>query len=248
MKKIIMYFKQLLNRKIKKDEFYRDLSKFVDLSKQNQRGLDIDMGNLYPCLYDRKNTTEFDRHYIYHTAWAARIINELKPDIHYDISSSLYFCSIVSAFNKVKFYDFRPANLQLTNLTAESSNLLSLPFEANSISSLSCMHVVEHIGLGRYGDALDPDGDLKAISELKRVLGNEGSLLFVVPIGKPRIIFNAHRIYSYNQILDYFSDLYLNQFALIPDESKNGGLVENASKDVVDMQSYGCGCFWFIKK
>jgi RNAse (barnase) inhibitor barstar len=68
MKKIIMYFKQLLNRKIKKDEFYRDLSKFVDLSKQNQRGLDIDMGNLYPCLYDRKNTTEFDRHYIYHTA------------------------------------------------------------------------------------------------------------------------------------------------------------------------------------
>jgi hypothetical protein len=117
---------------------------------------------------------------------AARIINELKPDIHYDISSSLYFCSIVSAFNKVKFYDFRPANLQLTNLTAESSNLLSLPFEANSISSLSCMHVVEHIGLGRYGDALDPDGDLKAISELKRVLGNEGSLLyFVVPIGKP---------------------------------------------------------------
>jgi hypothetical protein len=110
------------------------------------------------------------------------------------------------------------------------------------------MHVVEHIGLGRYGDTLDPQGDLKAIAELKRVLAVGGHLLFVVPIGfRPRIMFNAHRIYTYDQILSYFSDLELMQFALIPDSSTLGGLVLNANKDLADRQIYGCGCFWFRK-
>ena len=53
------------------------------------------------------------------------------------------------------------------------------------------MHVIEHIGLGRYGDEMDPDGDLKAIDELKRVLSRKGDLLFVVPVGKPKIMYNV---------------------------------------------------------
>ena len=107
------------------------------------------------------------------------------------------------------------------------------------------MHTVEHVGLGRYGDTIDPDGDLKAIGELRRVLSPSGSLLFVVPVGKPSIEFNAHRIYSYDQILSYFSDLELLEFALIPDK---GGLFVNASKEMANSQDYGCGCFWFKKQ
>jgi hypothetical protein len=109
------------------------------------------------------------------------------------------------------------------------------------------MHVVEHIGLGRYGDPLDPDGDLKAISELKRVMAVGGSLLFVAPIGKSRIMFNAHRIYSYDQIMSYFSDLEAKEFTLIPDDPQDGGLINNATKEMADAQRYGCGCFWFRK-
>ncbi|NDC42314.1 MAG: DUF268 domain-containing protein, partial [Chitinophagia bacterium] len=56
-----------------------------------------------------------------------------------------------------------------------------LPFESDSIPSLSCMHTIEHVGLGRYGDQLDPQGDLKAIAELKRVVQPGGDLLFVTP-------------------------------------------------------------------
>jgi hypothetical protein len=69
------------------------------------------------------------------------------------------------------------------------------------------MHVVEHVGLGSYGDSLDPNGDLKAMSELKRVLSINGNLLFVVPVGKPRVMFNAHRIYSYEQIIECFKGI-----------------------------------------
>jgi hypothetical protein len=109
------------------------------------------------------------------------------------------------------------------------------------------MHVIEHIGLGRYKDPIDPNGDLKAIKELIRVLAANGSLLFVVPIGKPKVMFNGHRIYSYEQIINYFSELYLEEFALIPDQSEELGILLNAKLDFVDQQNYGCGCFWFKK-
>jgi len=115
---------------------------------------------------------------------------------------------------------FAQQKLDLDNLISKQANLTSLPFENNSIESLSCMHTVEHIGLGRYGDKLDPNGDLKAIKELKRVLSVNGNLLFVVPIGKPKIMFNAHRIYSYNQIINYFNELKLKEFSLVTDSGK----------------------------
>jgi SAM-dependent methyltransferase len=197
----------------------------------------------WPCLQDDTAQTSFDAHYIYHTAWAARVLSTTKPKVHFDISSSLYFASLVSAFMPVKFYDYRPAPLVLSGLTSEAADLFNLPFEDHSILSLSCMHVVEHIGLGRYGDPLDYNGDLRAISELKRVISNGGSLLFVVPIGQPRICFNAHRIYSFEQIRTYFSDFKLEECALIPDDPSKG-MIYNPAVDLINQQKYGCGCFW----
>jgi hypothetical protein len=110
------------------------------------------------------------------------------------------------------------------------------------------MHTVEHIGLGRYGDPIDPEGDLKAMGEIKRVMAKNGNLLFVVPIGKQKIAFNAHRIYSFDQIINYFSDFELKEFSLIPDDVMAIGIINRASKEQSDIQNYGCGCFWFIKK
>jgi hypothetical protein len=198
-------------------------------------------------LGDNTESTNFDTHYIYHPAWAARIIRRIDPKLHIDISSTLSFSSIISAFVPTEFYDYRPANLKLSNLASRKADLQNLPFEDVSITSVSCMHTVEHIGLGRYGDPIDPDGDLKAIAELKRVLAIEGNLLFVVPIGKPKVYFNAHRVYSYEQIMDYFSDLKLQEFSLIPDNAREIGMITNASKELSDQQEYGCGCFWFKK-
>jgi SAM-dependent methyltransferase len=203
----------------------------------------------YPCLGDKTQKTGFDRHYVYHPAWASRIIKQTKPEYHVDISSSLHFSSMLSAFIPVRFYDYRPVDLYLAGLECGTVDLISLPFDDGSINSLSCMHVVEHMGLGRYGDQLDANGDLKAISELKRVLAPGGTLLFVVPVGgTPKIMFNAHRIYTCVQVMEYFSGLELIEFALIPDDPKDGGLIRNASIEMSDKQGYGCGCFWFRNK
>jgi SAM-dependent methyltransferase len=224
---------------------WKDLKLFRKLDKKNR--FPVHLKDLYPQPFDKTILTGFDRHYVYHTAWAARKVKEINPQKHIDISSSLYFSCIVSAFVPVDFYDYRPAELSLSGLSSKHADLIKLPFSDNSILSLSCMHTVEHIGLGRYSDPLDPEADIKAITELKRVLAPGGSLLFVVPIGnKAKIMFNAHRIYTIKMIQELFADFTLKEFTLIPE--RHGDMQINPDIAVVQLGNYDCGCFWFVKK
>jgi SAM-dependent methyltransferase len=239
---------RLLKRYLMFPLILKDFLIFKKQSKNNKR-FSIPLHRLSPQIADKTKITEINYHYIYHPAWAARILAKNKPQEHIDISSFLHFSTMVSAFIPIKFYDYRPADVKLSGLYCGRENLLNLSFADNSIKSLSCMHTIEHIGLGRYGDALDPDGDLKAIAELKRVLAPGGSLLFVTPLsGYPRIEFNANRVYSYQQIVNYFQDLYLEEFSLIVQEGPHAGLVFQATEELANQQNNGCGCFWFIKK
>lgn len=231
-KKIFLYFLFLVD--------------FFKFRKINNKRFEARWRDRYPQIYDKTSSTSFDRHYVYHTAWAARKIREINPKKHTDISSFIYFSAIASAFLPIEFYDYRPADIVLDNLESKKADLLSLPFLDNSLDSVSCMHTVEHIGLGRYGDKIDPNGDLKAIDELKRVIAPGGSLLFVVPIGKRKIAFNAHRVYSHNEIVKYFHGLSLREFVFIPE--KDGKMILNAKSDEMEKEDYGCGCFWFIKE
>ncbi|TAH18133.1 MAG: glycosyltransferase [Cytophagales bacterium] len=248
-KKTFLDYQLYKNDRQLKIGFKKDIRTLKSLSNQTVKRFELNDNDMHPCLTDKTSNTNFDTHYIYHPAWAARILQETKPEYHIDISSTLHFCSIISAFVPVLFYDFRPADLRLSNLTCASANLTNLHFKDNSIDSLSCMHVVEHIGLGRYGDPLDYGGDLKAMNELQRVLAAGGNLLFVTPIGKKaKIAFNAHRIYTYSQIINNFDKLKLVEFALIPFEITDGGLIRNAPPELADNEDYGCGCFWFKKE
>lgn len=221
---------------------------FIYRIRDNKQRFSARLVDFYPQIRDKTLGTNFDRHYVYHTSWAARKICDIKPNRHVDISSSLYFCGIVSAFVPIDFYDYRPADLHLPNLSSNQGNLYKLPFSDNSLESISCMHTIEHIGLGRYGDPIDPDGDMKAINEIKRVTRQGGNIIFVTPVGKPKIEFNAHRIYSYQQVLALFEGCELKEFSLIPEYAAAGGIMLNAVPESVQKENYACGCFWLIKK
>ncbi|MGC1272200.1 MAG: DUF268 domain-containing protein [Planctomycetaceae bacterium] len=193
---------------------------------------------------DRTSQTPFDRHYVYHTAWAVRQLRRFSPHEHVDVSSAIYFVALGSAVVPIRHIDFRPPQILLDNVECEAGDVTALRFEDASLDSLSCMHVIEHIGLGRYGDSLDPLGDLKAAAELQRVLAPGGRLLFVTPVGQPRITFNAHRIYSFEMVARLFPKLALREWMLIPDDT-NSGPIEGASPALFDQQKYACGCFIF---
>lgn len=231
------------------EKLNRDYVKFLEKQKHTPARFSVDETDFHPCTGDATTHSAFDRHYVYHTAWAARLLKQQGVAAHVDISSLIYFSTILSAFIPVQYYEYRPDSLTLSDFDIGHQDLMGLSFESESIPSLSCMHVVEHIGLGRYGDEIDPDGDLKAISELKRVVAKGGLLLFVVPCGsQSRICFNAHRIYTYGQVLSYFEGFDLLETALITDGGDDPDFIEQATEADFDRQRYGCGCFAFRKK
>lgn len=226
------------------DAFETQFRRFRRASASTERGFRVDWSDRIARLDDGAGPSGYEPHYTYHPAWAARVLAHTCPSLHIDVSSSLDFVAIASAFVPMEFYDFRPADLTLENLSCKRGDLTELPFETRSVESLSCMHVVEHIGLGRYGDPLEPRGDLKAMAELSRVLAPGGSLLFVVPVGRRRLQFNAHRIYDFEQITSCFRDLRVAGFALVDD---HGAYHADADGAQVAGQTWGCGCWWFRK-
>ncbi len=196
----------------------------------------------YPCLDDATADTAFDAHYFFQEAWAARHIARLMPSAHVDVGSRLAFVAAVSAFVPVKFVDIRPMRAELSGCTVVKGSLLALPFQDASVSSLSCLHVIEHIGLGRYGDPLDPDGSRKAASELSRVLAPGGTLLLSAPVGRPRTMFNAHRIHSPSALQALFPELRLEEFSGVDDA---GNFIQRQSPDALSHCSYACGFYLF---
>jgi len=239
---------RLFKKKVNEKEiwFKECLAKYRSLDKSHR--FSVNKEDFWKCLNDNTSNIKFDPHYTYHPAWAARCLARINPTKHIDISSILNFNVVLSAFVPTEFYDYRPAEVKnLSGLECKGADLNCLPFADNSVESLSCMHTVEHVGLGRYGDEIDPDADLRAISELKRVIMPGGNILFVVPIGKPRIQYNAHRVYSYDMIMEYFADFELVEYSLIPDNAYDVGIIINATREQTDAQYYACGCFWFKK-
>jgi hypothetical protein len=197
-------------------------------------------------LDNRTGQTPFDRHYVYHTGWALRQLIAQRPSEHVDVSSSVYFVALGSAAVPMRHFDFRPLPLELSNLECRRGDVTALPLETDSVRSLSCMHVIEHIGLGRYGDAIDALGDVKAAAELTRVLAPGGRLYMVMPVGRRRVCFNGHRVYDHASVRELFPGLEMVENALVPDDD-HVGMIVNASAALIDAQEYGCGCFAFVK-
>ena len=195
-------------------------------------------------LHDKTNLSPFNSHYYYMSLWAFnRIINN-HPKSHVDIGSSYEFSGYLSKLIKTTFIDLRPLNVKLKNLVIKKGDLLNLPFESQSQKSVSCLHVAEHVGLGRYGDLIDTKGTEKACRELSRVLAPGGFLYFAVPIGKEKICFNAHRIFPPEVIIKMFPELKLVEFSLVNDD---GIYLEKQKSNLYNNLNYGCGMFMFRK-
>lgn len=221
--------------------FFRDWVKYSKLNGAEA----IRILNTYPCIHEKTQLTAFATHYFYQDIWAFKKIYESKVDYHVDVGSRIDFVGFLTAITKVTFIDIRPLVATLQNFESRKGNILSMQFEDNSILSLSCLHVAEHIGLGRYGDPFDPLGTKNVCKELSRVLATNGNLYFSLPVGKPRLCFNAHRIHTPQQIIEYFSDLKLVELSGVNDKEN---FIRDIDMSILENSNYACGLFHFVKK
>jgi SAM-dependent methyltransferase len=200
--------------------------------------------DLFPQLWDRLATSAYDTHYFFQDVWAARHVAARRPVRHVDVGSRIDLVGFLTALTDVVFVDIRPLEAELPNLTSVAGNVTALPFPDRSEDSVSCLPVAEHIGLGRYGDALDPDGTRKAARELARVLRPGGQLLFSLPVGRPRLQFNAHRIHDPLDVVALFPELELVEFSGIDDAGRFA-----ANRDLEELRAarYACGLFRFAR-
>jgi hypothetical protein len=208
-------------------------------------GIPAPASDLYPCLADATLKTGFDPHYFFQAAWLARKLAAARPPVHTDIGSDVGMVGVISAFVPVEFLDIRPLDVALTGLASRKDDLSGLALPSDSVASLSCLHVLEHIGLGRYGDPLAPDGHAKAAGELSRVLAHGGDLYLSVPVGRERVCFNAHRVFSVATVRRLFSTLDLQEFALVDDA---GRFDPGADASAAGSCEYACGLFHFVKR
>lgn len=200
--------------------------------------------NLFPILDEKVTLTPFDAHYYYQEIWAMKQILKCRPKKHVDLASKYNFSGYLSLFLPVDFVDLRPINAHLPGLKIIPADILHLTYKSNSVVSLSSLHVIEHIGLGRYGDSIDPDGTKKAIKEMIRVVKPGGYIYLSLPIGKYRMCFNAHRIHTPEMIINEFTKCTLTEFSVVDD---NGNLHEKVDWRKYSELHYGCGLFIFQK-
>lgn len=207
-------------------------------------GQTLSFKDSYPCLADGVKATPFDPHYFFQAAWLARRLQESRPSFHVDVGSSAMMVNVLSAGMNMAFVDYRPLRVRLSNLSSLAGDIVRLPFRDACIASLSCLHVIEHVGLGRYGDPINPAGSQLAAAELQRVLQPGGRLFLSVPVGRERVCFNAHRVFSPGTVRAFFPELQLKSFSLVDD---SGQLNEEVPLEAGVSLDYGCGLFEFVK-
>lgn len=224
--------------------YFSDLRKLKQQSKESR--FEFPFSTPWPCLNERTDQSGATKdHYFQQDLRVARRVFELNPTRHVDVGSRIDgFVAHVAAFRPVEVFDIRPLETRIHNVTFRQADLMSLDEEFISCTdSLSCLHTIEHFGLGRYGDPIDFDGFDKGLANLRRMLKPGGRFHFSTPMGPQRIEFNAHRVFGAKFLIDYFSPSYrIDRFSYIDD---HGNLVEDVSLEQPGFDnSFGCryGC------
>ena len=184
-------------------DYKHDFEAYFSKFKTSRESQEFSNLTFYPCLGEKTPSTGFDKSYYYQDTWASRKIFQSRPESVLDIGSTVLYSGIISQFVPTTFVDIRPIQVNLPGLTVVDGSILELPFEDYSQNWITSLRVMEHIGFGRYGDQIMPDGARRACAEINRVLKPGGEIVVSVPVGVSCIAYNAHRIFSREQFLSY---------------------------------------------
>lgn len=186
-------------------------------------------------------------HYVHQDLWAATKILRAAPPRHVDIGSRIDgFITALIAHRPVEVVDIRPLTSPYDNLVFIQDNACTMKqFQDNELESVSCLHAMEHFGLGRYGDPIEPDAYKIFARALTRVIRPGGVLYLSVPIGRQRLMFNAHRVFAPQTIIKLFPHFTLKSFAAVNDD---GDFIAQTVPEDFNESRFACGLFEFHKK
>jgi len=209
---------------------------------------------LRPCLHDRYEeggATKLE--YFWQDLLVARKIFEARPERHVDVGSRVDgFVAHVASFREIEVFDVRPISAQIPGVIFKQADFMQpAPGVRDYCDSLSCLHALEHFGLGRYGDPIDPKGFERGFANLASLLSKGGVFYLSVPIGASRVEFNGQRVLDPQAIIELAveNSLELLEFALIRQEGQVEVLVPDKER-LADLarQRYALGLFTFAKR
>lgn len=181
-------------------------------------------GKELPILTEKDETSGGLGAYPLQDLTVARWIREDSPERHFDVGSRIdgFVCNVAS-FREIEVIDIRPAPGAVPGVVFHQQDVMGEcpPEWKGTIPSLSCLHTIEHFGLGRYGDPIDPRGHEKGLARLKAMVAPGGMLYLSTPIGPQRIEFNAHRIFAAATVFGWFDEGWeIERFAYIDDAAE----------------------------
>jgi hypothetical protein len=208
----------------------------------------IPIGSLHPVLTDqRPQIGRFGRQYFHQDLWAAKHIYKAQPLRHVDIASRVDgFVTHLLVFRAVEVVDIRPLSTTVEGLLYIEDDATELRhFEDGSLASVSSLHAVEHFGLGRYGDPIDPGAHMKFFRTLQRVLAPQGRLYLSTLCGRERCEFNAHRVFAPSTIFSAFDQLVPIEVSAVLDD---GCFHPDVPLKLLAQAEMACGLFVFQKR
>lgn len=205
---------------------------------------------MWPVIADRYAPAGRIGNYFWQDLWAAKAVIRSGAKKHFDIGSRLdgFIAHLLAAGIDVTMIDIRrfPGDVEgLRTIVDDATTLRQIPDE--SIESMSALCSLEHFGLGRYGDAVDPEACFKCFENIQKKLKKGGRLCISLPIGKERVEFNAHRVFYAATVAECFSTLHLEEFSC----AAEGRIEYDADMHKYDADpnngEYRYGLFRFVK-
>lgn len=193
---------------------YQDLRKYNELNvRESFQYIEEKKYFIWQDKYAEAGKAE---QYFYQDLWAARLIYQHNPGQHYDIGSRLdgFIAHLLSFRESVTMIDIRPLSNPIAGIKfiqADATNLDGI--EDNSLESLSALCSLEHFGLGRYGDPIDPEACFKAFEAIQKKVSSRGYIYISVPVGKEHLEFNAHRVFYARTIVEAFDRMELVEYS-----------------------------------
>lgn len=207
-----------------------------------------------PCLgdwYEEGGTTQTE--YFVQDLHVARAIHEACPHTHVDIGSRIDgFVAHLASFRQVEVFDIRPVTATIEGIIFRQADLMNPPNAlAEYCDSLSCLHALEHFGLGRYGDVIDPYGYIAGLKNMVKILKKNGTFYLSVPVGLERVEFNAHRVFDPQALVRLADDMGLILKKLLwigPDHKLVISINLQVDLNKLANQHYSLGIFTFEKR